>query len=115
MKLDQTSRQPADRAPYQWFVSFSIWVLSKHSLAQLNKNREYTTHFPPKKRPISFNSNSILKYYNSAEDQLPPYDVAISPDMVSRLENCLQELDIAPVNLRNAPMGENKEISLLVN
>lgn len=45
---------------------------------------------------------------------MPPYDVAISPEMVSRLEDCLQQLNISPVNLQTAPMGENKEINLLL-
>lgn len=45
---------------------------------------------------------------------MPSYPVAISPEMVSRLEDCLEQLNINPVNVRNSPMNDNKEISLLV-
>lgn len=43
---------------------------------------------------------------NRAEDQVPSYDVAIAPEMVTRLEDCLQQLNLEPVNLRNASSGE---------
>lgn len=51
---------------------------------------------------------------NRAEEQVPSYPVAISPEMVSKLEDCLHQLDVAPINLNTAPMSDNKEISLLV-
>lgn len=54
----------------------------------------------------------LLGSLNRSEDQLPPYDVAIAPEMVSRLEDCLQQLNLEPVNLRNA---SGSEINLLVS
>lgn len=46
---------------------------------------------------------------------MPSYPVAISPEMVERLEDCLHQLNVSPINLNTAPMSENKEINLLVN
>ena len=45
------------------------------------------------------------------EDQVPPYDVAISPELVAKLEDCLNQLNLQPVNLQNA---SGNEVSLLV-
>lgn len=42
---------------------------------------------------------------------MPPYDVAIEPEIVSKLEDCLQQLNLAPVNLDHA---SGNEVSLLV-
>lgn len=46
------------------------------------------------------------------EDQVPPYDVAISPELVAKLEDCLNQLNLQPVNLQNAA---GNEVSLLVS
>lgn len=43
---------------------------------------------------------------------MTPYPVAISPEMVSRLENCLRELNLQPVNPNFS--GDVKEINLMV-
>lgn len=54
----------------------------------------------------------------SAADQLAPYPVRISPDLVNRLENCLTDLNIQPVSIPRdiKPERENEEsaVSLLV-
>lgn len=47
-----------------------------------------------------------------AEDQVPSYPVAIAPELVEQLENCLQELNIQPINTKD--LGENKEVNLMV-
>lgn len=54
-----------------------------------------------------------------AQDQTKPYPVSINPDLVSRIENCLKDLNIAPVNPRTAQpikaeQSAEPHISLLV-
>lgn len=43
---------------------------------------------------------------------MPPYDVAISPELVAKLEDCLNQLNLQPVNLQNT---SGNEVSLLVS
>lgn len=117
MKRDRISSQQVDLVLFLWFVNYSIWELLKRSLAKLKLNRKYIDDENNGKSPFEQKQlNEIVFYlhWDSAEDQVAPYPVALSPDMVSRLENCLQQLDIIPVNINNAPMNDNKEISLLV-
>ncbi|XP_063696057.1 dosage compensation regulator isoform X2 [Culicoides brevitarsis] len=54
-----------------------------------------------------------------AKDQTKPYPVAISPEMISRIENCLKDLNIRPVDHKRAPMikpdeGQEPHVSLLI-
>lgn len=49
-----------------------------------------------------------MKFFRySAEDQLKSYPVAIDPEIIIRLENCVQELNLAPINVRNLVKAEN--------
>lgn len=55
-----------------------------------------------------------MKY--STEDQVPPYPVALNPEMITRLEDCLQQLNITPIipSETKSQSNDSKEISLLV-
>lgn len=50
--------------------------------------------------------------FQRADDQVASYPVAINPDLVSRLESCLQELNLQPVVPRFT--ADAKEINLMV-
>lgn len=47
-----------------------------------------------------------------AENQVPPYPVAIAPELVEKLEDCLQQLHLAPNNISG--FAEGREVNLLV-
>lgn len=77
---------------------------------QLNPNRKYKLLIH-RSRQVS----SIFIRSNRAEDQVAPYPVAIAPEMVSRLEDCLQQLNSVPVQIRGGGDNtQNTEQSLLV-
>lgn len=59
-------------------------------------------------------------FFNRAKDQTKPYPVAISPEMIQRIEDCLKELEIQPVDHHRAPLikpeeGQEPHVSLLVS
>lgn len=56
-------------------------------------------------------------YYNfrRADDELKPYPVAIAPELVNRLEDALQQLNIRPVALSADEDSKTSEISILVS
>lgn len=58
-------------------------------------------------------------FISRVEDKLTPYPVRIGPRLVTRLENCLNDLHIAPVSLNSpakTPNGEDVQpMSLLVS
>lgn len=48
-----------------------------------------------------------------SDDETAPYPVAISPDLVNRLETCIEELNLQPVRLN--PQSGSNEVNLLVS
>lgn len=67
---------------------------------------------------ISYWCSNCFSLYSSAEDQVKSYPVAISPELVSRLEDALEQLDIRPMNSAVRPQSgegdKSAEVSILV-
>ena len=61
---------------------------------------------------LSFFSGTLKK--NKDVEVLPPYEVAVAPEIVSQMEDCLKGMEITPVDTSTYKGGEGAEsLSLL--
>lgn len=87
------------------------WIVNFIFLSFLYQFYELKIYIHNFQKSIS-RSDDVKKVERNRRQGVAPYPVAISPEMVTRLENCVQELNLSPVNL-NPQNGSNK-INLLV-